>query len=162
MPDARDWIDALQLQPHPEGGWYKEVYRSEYLLPVSVLPSGFHGDRPVTTSIYYLLEAGDVSRFHRIQSDEIWHHYGGVPVRIHMLADKPSHGTIGSVPGETSPQMTVPAGVWFGAEPLAETGYALMGCTVAPGFDFAEFELAERNDLLSAYPSSDAVIRRLT
>lgn len=162
MPDARDWITTLNLEPHPEGGWYKETYRAELSIPHSALPPAFGGDRAVATSIYYLLEAHDVSRFHRIQSDETWHHYAGDPVTIHMPGNTPDQVRIGSIPGLTTPQFTVPAGIWFGAELESDSGFALMGCTVAPGFDFSEFELADQADLCARYPRHEPLIRRLT
>jgi len=151
---ARKWIRRLGLIPHPEGGYYREIYRS----------SGSCGDRVFSTAIYYLLEAGDFSAFHSLASDETWHHYEGVPLRLHRL----------KLPGvvETSvlgkslralPCLTVPAGTIFAAEPVSgKPGFSLLGCTVSPGFEFADFTLHSRRELLERFPSQAALIRRLT
>lgn len=114
--------------------------------------------------IYFLLSSQDRSRFHRIDADEGWHHYEGDPVRVHIL-DRGEHRwlDIGPLHEEIKPQGVVPAGVWFGAEVLAGAhGYALVGCTVAPAFEFSRFELAERGALLSEAPEHSVIIERLT
>ena len=154
MKTAQDWIASLQLIPHPEGGFYRETYRS----PVTIALPTFNGARVVSTAIYFLLPAGNVSAFHRIKSDEIWHFYAGQPLTIHLItADgAPADLTVGS----DQPQAVVPAGCWFGA--TIEQGYALVGCTVAPGFDFCDFEMAERSALLGMYPQHRTLIERLT
>ncbi len=162
MKSAEDWVHALELIQHPEGGWYKEVYRSSHSLPQTALPSGFDGQRPVATSIYYLLEADHCSMFHRIRSDETWHHYDGVPLRIHMLDRTHSSVLLAKDPPNAFPQATVPANTWFAAEPEATSGYTLVGCSVAPGFNFSDFELAEKHALTQSYPDHHTLIARLT
>ena len=156
---ASYWVAHLKLSPHPEGGFFREVYRASERVESSGLPSRFNAPRNFATSIYYLLEAGDFSAFHRIKSDETWHFYAGAPLELHMV-----HGTnhsvviLGNRPerGEHL-QYTVPHGVWFASRPLADSPYSLLGCTVSPAFDFADFEmgsvdqvLAERPDLVSS------------
>ena len=156
------WVSHLGLASHPEGGYFREVYRSAELVASAHLPDRFPGARNFATSIYYLLEAGDFSTFHRIKSDETWHFYAGGPLELHMVQGE-SHSIviIGNRPdrGELL-QYTVPHGVWFASRPLAGTSYSLLGCTVSPGFDFGDFEmgtpdqvLSERRDLLGSLSS---------
>lgn len=150
MTSAQDWIRTLGLLPHPEGGYFRETYRSAGRIPQAVLPDAFQGDRTFSTSIYFLLEHPGVSRLHRIQSDEIWHHYAGSPLRIVSVSPqgKLTALLLGKNPGKSEePQRVVPAGHWFGAEVAEPDGWTLVGCTVAPGFDFADFELADTKKL---------------
>jgi predicted cupin superfamily sugar epimerase len=164
-PAASRWIDVLGLRPHPEGGHYRETYRADKVLPAGFLPGRREGPRAVSTAIYFLLAAGERSRLHRIASDELWHFYAGTALTLYVLH---RHGsltrfTLGiRVERGEQPQACVPAGCWFGAAVEATDGYALVGCTVAPGFDFADLELAERDALLAGYPQHRAVIERLT
>ena len=148
MKAFRNWIESLQLAKHPEGGYYRETYRSQATV----------GDRSVSTAIYFLLPATEVSVFHRIKSDELWHFYAGHPLTIHCIAPDGPYSAI--TLGATNPQSVVPAGCWFGA--TVESDYALVGCTVAPGFDFRDFEMAERATLLATYPQYRPIIERLT
>ena len=154
MKTAQDWIALLQLVSHPEGGFYRETYRS----PVAVVLPAFTGARAVSTAIYFLLPAGNVSALHRIKSDEIWHFYAGQALTIHLITAAGKYTAL--TVGPDQPQAVVPAGCWFGA--TIETGYALVGCTVAPGFDFCDFEMAERSALLAMYPQHRTLIERLT
>ncbi len=154
---ASYWVEHLRLSPHPEGGYYREVYRAAEHIQTSGLPGRFQGPRNFATSIYYLLEAGDFSAFHRIKSDETWHFYAGAPLELHMVqGSKHSVVILGNRPerGEEL-QYTVPHGVWFASRPCTDAAYSLLGCTVSPGFDFADFEmgavehvLADRLDLI--------------
>lgn len=146
--DANDVVRRLGLLPHPEGGFYRETYRSALTLD---LPDGRR--RAAATAIHYLLPAGAWSTWHRVASDEIWHHYDGGALRLHLLGA----GTRRLWSGD--PQAVVPAGVWQAAEP--EDRAVLCGCTVAPGFDFADFELGHAEALVAAYPEQEALIRRL-
>jgi predicted cupin superfamily sugar epimerase len=141
---AEFWIEKLQLQKHPEGGWFKEVYQSAEMIQVSALPSGFSGDRSFSTSIYYLLEGGDFSAFHRIKSDELWHFYTGTSaieiisieegkIKRHFLGDNPDQNQ--------HFQIVVPKNTWFAARLINKNGFALAGCTVSPGFNFDDFEM---------------------
>ena len=161
---AKTLIEQLALARHPEGGWFKETYRASDTLGAQALPARFGGDRSVSTAIYFLLEAGDISALHRIQSDEVWHFYAGSALRVHGIFPdgRCQEWKLGAnmAAGEQF-QAVVPAGCWFGAE-LAADGFALVGCTVAPGFDFADFELAQAQQLLDRYPQHAALIQRLT
>ena len=161
---ATYWIENLGLKPHPEGGYYKEAYRATESIPHAALPPRFSGERSFATSIYYLLEQGDFSAFHRIRSDETWHFYAGGSLEIITLhQDRHIALSLGSNIREGEHlQITIPAGVWFAAHPKKNTSYTLAGCSVSPGFDFADFELAKRSDLLSEYPCSEEIVRALT
>ena len=152
---AADWITRLELEPHPEGGFFRETYRST----TGVLTP--QGTRAAATHIYFLLRSGECSHLHRIQSDEGWHFYAGSPLVIHQFAEGYSSTVLGDLEHGRSPfQAVVPAGVWFGAEPLRE-GYSLVGCTVSPGFDFKDFELADSDALHKRYPDHAALLQRL-
>jgi len=159
--NAQKLVEHYALEPHPEGGFFRESYRAE----LAVDAPGFEGSRNVATAIYFLLPQGAQSSLHRIGSDEIWHFYRGGPMAlIEIDADGNVTETILGPDIEAGHvlQHVVPAGVWFGGYPLEETAYSFVGCTVAPGFDFADFELAERAALLRDYPHHAAVIERLT
>ena len=166
MPkSARYWIDRLKLIPHPEGGHYRETYRSELSIPRDALPTQFAGPRPVSTAIYFLLESNNFSAFHRLRSDELWHFYAGSPITVHVIEPDGSYSEIqlGADPdaGQVL-QAVVKAERWFASQVLDDTSFALAGCTVAPGFDFADFELGKRSDLVKLYPQHRALIDRLT
>ena len=159
---AEALIKQFGLVAHPEGGYYRESYRSDGIIPQSGLPEPFTGSRHFSTAIYFLLEQGQYSRLHRIRSDEIWHFYLGGPLRLAMIHPdgKTDEIILGQdiAAGQTL-QYVVPAGVWFGATPCAETDFSFVGCTVAPGFDFADFEMGKRESLKSAYPKAWACIK---
>ena len=163
--DARSLIDRLDLLPHPEGGFYRETYRAELRLSNAILSPHFPGMRNASTAIYYLLAQGDRSRFHRIRSDEVWHFYLGEPLQVIELTDSGQAlvTTLGAdIAAGQKLQHVVPAGRWFGASPASGSSFSLVGCTVAPGFDFADFEMGVRDALLSAYPQAADWIERLT
>lgn len=150
--EAAYWIEHLNLAPHPEGGFYRETYRAAEYIPAKALPARFDGDRSFSTGIYFLLRAEDRSRLHRIQSDEMWHFYAGTSLSVYVLHNgELSIHVLGQdlAQGEQL-QVVVPAGAWFGAR-VNTTGYVLAGCTVAPGFDFADFEMADHT-LLQNFP----------
>lgn len=155
-PDA--WIAALALKPHPEGGHYRETYRAG----LEVARDGAR--RSASTAIYYLLRHGERSRLHRIPSDELWHLYAGPGLLVHVL-DERGHSVLRlglDLDTGERPQQLVRAGAWFGAEIERPGGWALVGCTVAPGFEFADLEFADRAALTRAYPAHADVIARLT
>ncbi len=162
---AREWIERLELQPHPEGGWYRETYRSAEFIPEATLPERFGGERCFSTAVYFLLEGEDMSALHRIKSDEVWHFYDGGSLTIHVITPNGEYSEIrlGRNPdvGETL-QAIVSADCWFGADLSDQGSYALIGCTVAPGFDFADFEMANRDELSKLYPQHQDVIKHLT
>ncbi|UAY52309.1 cupin domain-containing protein [Ferruginibacter albus] len=157
-------IKQFSLQPHPEGGYYKETYRSAEVIPVKVLDKRFKGDRNFSTAIYFLLEQGNFSAFHKIQSDECWHFYAGGLLLIHVIHINGKFETIklGSdlQKGEVF-QYVIPAGCWFASEPAPGTEFSFVGCTVAPGFDFDDFTLAKADVLAKTFPKQETIIRRL-
>jgi predicted cupin superfamily sugar epimerase len=161
--NAQYWIDHLQLRPHPEGGYYRATYKAELMIAQSALPSTFHGERAAATAIYFLLEGADFSAFHRIAADEVWHFYAGSSLVVHVIdADgNASKLHLGCETGEVF-QAVVKAGCWFGSRLKEPVGFALVGCTVAPGFEFEDFELASRSELVDAYPAHRKLIEELT
>lgn len=166
MPkDAAYWIQHLSLTPHPEGGYYGVTYKSDLSIPHSALPSRFAGDRFACTAIYFLLQGNDFSAFHRIASDEIWHFYDGSSLLVHAISPEGHYSEIllGNKPeaGEVF-QGVVKAGWWFASRLRDQSSYALVGCTVAPGFDFAEFELGTGSELIRLYPQHQPLIQSLT
>ena len=165
MKPAQYWIEKLKMDPHPEGGFFKEVYRADEQYNGEHLPERFGGDRSHGTSIYFLLVGEQVSKFHRIKSDEIWHFYEGSPVRIYSITPEGSYKDIvvGRDPdkGENL-QAVIYKGDWFGAEVIDKNSYSLCGCTVAPGFHFEDFELADRDELLRQFPQHTQLILKLT
>jgi hypothetical protein len=164
MLTVTQWIEQYQLQPHPEGGWYKETYKSSETMAAGALPERFTGSRSFSTAIYFLLEQGNFSAFHRIKSDECWHFYAGDPLEVFVLQQdgKLEVITLGSdiVNGQLF-QYVVPANCWFASRPAKESTYCFVGCTVAPGFDFADFEMAKETELSVLYPQHAAVIKEL-
>ena len=158
--DARFWIDQLELIDHPEGGYYRETFRSSR----TVTLDGFEGERELATSIYFLITDSSPSRFHRLQGEEIWNWHAGAPLALHLL--DPATGEYARVRlgeridrGEL-PQYVVPAGTWFGAT-VAE-GFSLVGCTVIPGFRFSDFELGEPDELRARFPEHHEIILQLS
>lgn len=166
MPQsAQYWIDKLKLIAHPEGGYYRETYRSELSIAREGLPPQFTGARLVSTAIYFLLEGENFSAFHRLRSDELWHFYAGSSITVHVIEPDGSYSEIrvGSNPedGEVL-QAAVKAGRWFASRVRDPRSFALAGCTVAPGFDFADFELGKRSELIKVYPQHRKLIEQLT
>lgn len=163
-PEARFWIEKLQLQPHPEGGYYRETYRAGQRV-LGCCPHEHEGPRSVATAIYFLLPGNQFSALHRLRSDEMWHFYTGSPLTIHIIDPQ---GNLSQVRLGTNPengesfQAVVKAGCWFGATVDDPDGYALVGCTVSPGFEFEDFELGERQHLIERYPQHRELIQRLT
>ena len=162
--DAETLVRMLGLEPHPEGGYFRELYRSDDVIAAAGLPARYDGPRASSTGIYYLLGTADRSRLHRVRSDELWHHYDGDPVTLHLLHENGWHQRIllGPPPEGEGWQIAVPHGIWFGAETEGPAGYALVGCTVAPGFAYDDFELADPDALLARFPQHAHLIRRLT
>lgn len=155
---ASYWIAHLQLQPHPEGGFYREVFRSEteVMRPPSLLP------KRACTSIYYLLEGEDFSGFHRISSDEIWYFHKGAPLHIHVIDGNGEHMIMKLSDEATgSLSVVVKAGLWFAAEIPSKNGFALVSCAVAPGFEFDEFEMADKEQLTTLYPQHSELFVKL-
>lgn len=157
------WIRTLKLQPHPEGGYFAETWRSAITIQQAALPDTIDGNRSAGTAIYYLLTPGAFSHLHRLKADEVWHHYDGGVLQITALLPDGNlqHHLLGKAEGAL-PQLVIPAGVWFGARPVMEHEYVLAGCTMAPGFDFEDFEMGNRQHLLRKYPQHEVVILGLT
>lgn len=164
-PPAAYWIKKLQLETHIEGGSYSQTYMADTIIPQYRLPPAFNGPRAVSTAIYFLLEKGQFSAMHRIASDELWHFYYGDPLVVydidtegrlteHLLGNNPENNE--------SFQCLVKGGHWFGARIKEGGDYSLVGCTVSPGFNFDDFELAQREELIRQYPQQEAIIRALT
>lgn len=161
---ANDWITKLQLQKHIEGGWYKEAYRSPLLLRPEMAPDIVNGDRSICTHIYFLLQQHEFSALHRIGSDELWHFYDGDTLVVyeldtsgvlteHLLGNDPGAGLL--------PFCMIRKGSWFGSRLAPGGRFALVGCTVAPGFDFADFELAKAAELSREFPMHTNLIASL-
>lgn len=161
METVQRIIDKLHLKPHPEGGFYRETFRSPLVL------NGLSGNisRSASTAIYYLLPAGTISALHRVRNaDEVWHYYAGDPVMLHFLIDGGEHTVImlgSDMAAGQVPQAVVPAGVWQAALPQGNN-FSLCGCTVAPGFDFADFEMPSRAELIRKFPAHKTLIKKLT
>ena len=162
--NADYWIKRLNLNAHPEGGYYRETYRSREDIAVCGLPDRFEAARNISTAIYFLLRASDRSAFHRIKSDELWHFHAGGALHIYVL--RPDGITIHKLGldldnGE-QPQVVIPANQWFGARVAARGDYSLCSCTVAPGFDFKDFEMGDRRTLSKLFPAHIDIIAELT
>ncbi|MFT4526167.1 MAG: putative cupin superfamily sugar epimerase [Granulosicoccus sp.] len=161
---AEDYIEKLEMNKHPEGGWYKETYRSVGEIDQGNLGQEFSGSRNYSTSIYLMLQADDVSALHKINSDEIWHFYDGNGMTIHEFNSQGEyikHQLGLDVSAKETPQLLIPAGSWFSSEVANEGDFCLVGCTVSPGFDFKDLELAKANDLLLKYPDQRNLVNRL-
>lgn len=165
MSQTEQIILQLNLQPHPEGGFFRESYRSRGLIHTESLGENYNGERNCSTCIYFLLTSDVFSAFHRIVQDEIWHFYDGSPLALHIISEggKYTKTIIGRdiAQGEI-PQFVVPGGSWFGATVIREDDYTLLGCTVSPGFDFCDFELGNRKELRLKFPQHHEIINRLT
>jgi len=165
MITVNDWIEKLNLTPHPEGGYFSEVYRSDEIIGNEALPERYKSPRCFGTSIYFLLQSGQFSAFHQLQSDETWHFYYGIPIEIFII--KPDGElniiTLGSdILNGQIPQYSISKLSIFGAKPKGDAGFSVIGCSVYPGFDFADFKLCDRNELLNKFPEYEETINLLT
>ena len=163
--NGKHWIEKLQLEPHPEGGYFRQTYRSEIMIAREALPAEFGGARAASTAIYFLLESENFSAFHRLRSDEVWHFYAGSPLVVEVIEPIGLRSSIllGEDPdaGQVF-QAVVRAGCWFASHIADSKGWALVGCTVAPGFDFEDFEMGKREELVKEFPRHRDLIERLT
>lgn len=158
-------IEQLNLLPHPEGGWYREVYRSGEIIPLDALPKRYNSVHNFSTSIYFLLEKDDFSAFHRISSDETWHFYFGSPIFIFCLSPNGYESRVVLGANLTDGQIlqfTIKRNCWFAAINLDEQPFSLVGCTVSPGFEFEDFELGKLQRLIEEFPESTEIITKLT
>lgn len=160
---AKSYIKQLQLKKHPEGGYFREVYRSAELILSEQLPARYKSLRNFSTSIYFLLEGKQFSAFHRLQSDELWHFYDGCPIIINIINQEGdlTMKKIGKKK-DCEFQIAIEKQSWFAAELEDKNSFALFGCTVSPGFEFDDFELGERNNLVRKFPLHTDLIKHLT
>ncbi len=162
--DATYWVKNLDLLPHPEGGYFRQTYKSAHTVAVSHIRADVVDPRHLATAIYFLIERGNFSAFHRLKSDEQWHFYAGDPLIVHMIDTDGSYTNqvIGlDLENGQRPQYTVPAGVWFASEVYANGAFSLVGCTVSFGFEFTDFTLADKR-LIDTFPQHTQLIERLT
>ena len=164
MSTINQLIHHYNLQAHPEGGWYTQTYKSNEQIDVNALPGRFGGDRAFSTAIYFLLEQGNFSAFHRIKSDECWHFYAGDPLLVFIIHQNGELKIVSlgnDFENGQAFQYVVPANCWFASRPAPGSEYCFLGCTVSPGFEFADFELANSNALAGMYPQHEEIIKQL-
>ena len=165
MDDAvKRIVERLKLAPHPEGGFFREVYRSTTKLDHPGLPTDIDRRRSAGTLIYFLLSGDDVSAFHRVRwSDEIWHLYSGGPLELFLIGDsgKLERRLLTTELTQGEPTTLVPAGTWQSARLVAGASWALSGCSVSPGFEYDDFEMPLGSELVERYPEHEATIRKL-
>lgn len=155
------WVRKFSMQEHPEGGYIKQTFRSDRQFD---LP-GYSGPRSAITVIYYLLKSGQFSAFHRIKSDEVWHFYAGSALALYAITGKGDlkRMLLGKDPGGGQTfQAAIEAGSWFAAAVASPKSYSLIGCTVAPGFEFEDLELGDRESLVKQYPRHKKIIEKFT
>jgi predicted cupin superfamily sugar epimerase len=161
---AQRIIQRFELRPHPEGGFFREVYRSDAFIRHPDIPEGEPAQRSCGTFIYYLLADDQISAFHRVRwTDEIWHLYAGGPLELHVIDDEDRYRvlTLTTRIEEGEPSAVIPSGWWQAARLPPGTPWAFGGCTVAPGFDFADFEMPPSQELLARFPQHASLIRAL-
>ena len=164
MYTADYFISKLDLMGHIEGGYFKEIYKNSFYTSDVGYPFNFEGDRTLSTTIYFLLKSGQVSKFHKLKFDEIWFYHYGCPMIIHMIDDTGEYKNIKlglDIEKGELPQVLVPANVIFGAEPLESGTFSLVSCLVSPGFDYRDFILYEEKDLCSMHPEHTDIIKKL-
>ena len=162
---AQQIVERFQLSPHPEGGYYRETYRADLNVEHTGLPEEVDRARSASTAIYFLMPAGDFSAFHRVTAtDEMWHLYAGGPLELHLIHEdgRYEQKQIGTDLTEAEPTLLVKAGCWQAARAAPGAAWAFGGCTVAPGFDFADFQMPDRFELLERFPQHRGVIEALT
>jgi len=164
MSITNQLIQKYNLEPHSEGGWYKQTYKSNEEIGADALPERFGASRAFSTAIYFLLEKGNFSAFHRIKSDECWHFYAGDPLLIYII-EQTGRLKVISLGSDhekgQSFQYVVPANCWFASRPAPGSEYCFVGCTVSPGFEFEDFELADATELSVMYPQHKSIIIEL-
>ena len=163
MYTAEYWIQHLNLKPHPEGGFFKEEYRSNIEIDQHNLPVGYKSARRIATSIYYMLRSQDISRLHRLKSDELWYFHSGGAIKVYVIDTEGNKHTylLGSN-HERAEQysLLIPGGSIFCAEVTEKASYGLVSCVVCPGFEFEDFEMFDKEDLIQAYPKHTALIEK--
>ncbi|HEX9250597.1 MAG TPA: cupin domain-containing protein [Ignavibacteriaceae bacterium] len=160
---AKYYIEKLQLIKHPEGGYFREVYRSGEIITIEAPKKNLK--RNFSTSIYFLLEGSQVSKFHRLKSDELWHFYDGGSVKLYVIGEKGKLTEIilgkKTEDGEVF-QTVIKKNNWFAAEVINKRSFSLIGCTVSPGFDFSDFELANRHWMIEYFPKHKSLVSKFT
>jgi len=161
-PKAKKYIKQLQLKKHPEGGYFKEIYRSGEMILPEHLPKRYKSSRNFSTSIYFLLEGKQISTFHLLQSDELWHFYDGSSVILYVINQKGelSINKLGKKK-DCELQLTIEKQNWFAAELEDKKSFSLFGCTVSPGFEFEDFKMGRRDKLIKNFPLHSDLIKRL-
>ncbi|MCX7709041.1 MAG: cupin domain-containing protein [Clostridia bacterium] len=165
MKDWKYWVSGLGLAQHPEGGYYRELYKCSEIIEKDDLQGDYDGDRNLASSIYFLLPSNEVSHFHRLKSDELWYFHAGSSLTVYVidLNGKLLEMKLGlDLEKGEQPQVIIPRGCIFGAVVNEEDSFSLVGCVVSPGFDFRDFELLSRAQLLKEYPQHEEIINRLT
>jgi predicted cupin superfamily sugar epimerase len=165
LTDSNYWINKLGLTKHPEGGYYREIYRSSTSISPQDLNWNCEGKRASATSIYFLLAAGDISKLHRLKADELWYYHAGSPLTVTLISPQGhfSRHILGlDLDQKEQPQLIIPAGSIFGASVNDSGSYSLVSCMVTPGFDFRDFELLSKEQLIKEYPQYQEVIEELT
>jgi len=159
------WISKLELEAHPEGGYFKATYQSNEKITNNELSVQFNGQRLLYTSIYFLLESHDVSHFHRLKSDELWYFHAGSSLTIHVIDEEGIYNEVKlglDLENGEVPQFLVPKNSIFGSSVMEKETFSLVGCMVSPGFEFEDFELFTQDELLSKYPDHEEIIKKLT
>ncbi len=162
-PKSKFYIQKLELQKHPEGGYYREIYRSAEMITTEY--PGRRKKRNYSTSIYFLLDGKQVSKFHKLRSDELWHFYDGSSVLIHIIDENGNYKKIivgKNISSGDVYQTVIKKNCWFAAEVIDKKSFALVGCTVSPGFDFSDFEFGDRESLINKYPDLKSLIIQFT
>lgn len=165
MTRVQEIIKVLDLKEHPEGGYFKETYRSKGFINSNSLDENYSGNRNYSTCIYFLLTSEQFSAFHKINQDEIWHFHEGSPIKLHTISESGKHHEFligNNITKEEHPQLIVPGNHWFTASIFEEESYALVSCTVSPGFDFADFILPTRSELIEKFPQHKEIITQYT
>jgi predicted cupin superfamily sugar epimerase len=164
-PPLNEILTALDLAPHPEGGFYKETYRSEGFIKKDSLSAVYSEKRNYATSIYFVITSASFSAFHKIHQEEIWHFYLGSSITIHLISPEGEYSAVilgNDILNGEVPQYVVKGEWWFAVTVNEVDNYALTGCTVAPGFDFDDFILPKRKELLEIFPHLSKEITPLT
>ncbi|TYS70403.1 cupin domain-containing protein [Sutcliffiella horikoshii] len=164
LDKVKDWVEALGLEAHPEGGFYKQTYVSGENITDNELSVSFDGKRKLYSSIYFLLTDENISHFHRLKSDELWYFHGGSSLTVHVIteAGKYEQHKLGlNLEEGERPQVLVPKNSIFGSSVDTPDSYALVGCMVSPGFEFKDFEMFSQAELMKKYPEHEKIIRKM-
>lgn len=164
LDKVKNWIEALGLEAHPEGGFYKQTYVSEENITDIELSGSFDGKRKLYSSIYFLLTDKNISHFHRLKSDELWYFHGGNSLTVHVITEAGEylqHKLGLNIEGGERPQILVPKNSIFGSTVDSQDSYALVGCMVSPGFEFKDFEMFTQSELMEKYPEHEEIIRKM-